>query len=215
MSDTELDNTTPADEATRDVEAPVDSPSPEEIARSKSALAQVLKFGDPVLRSSASRVEEFGASLEAEVERMIQIALDAPGSGLAAPQIGILKRVFVYRPDQGDEIFPLVNPEIEWSSDETETAVEGCLSIPDVALEIERAVSVRLRAQDLEGGEILLEETGWNARILQHESDHLEGVLTIDRAPRDQRKGALRALRRGESYWPPDLISDDDGEPEA
>lgn len=191
------------------------SPDPEQLARSQAALAEVLKFGDPVLRSPASPVEDFGAGLAGEIERMKRVVLDAPGSGLAAPQLGILRRLFVYRPDQGDEVRVVVNPEIEWSSEETETGLEGCLSIPDVALEIERPVSIRMRAQDEEGGEMLIEETGWTARVLQHETDHLDGVLTIDRTNPEQRKGALRALRQGESYWPPDLEDEEHADHEA
>lgn len=214
MSETETEDFEQIDEDAEGSESRPDSPDPEQIARSEAALAQVLKFGDPVLRSSASPVDDFGPGLAAEIERMIQITFDAPGSGLAAPQIGILRRVLVYRPDRRDEILPLVNPEIEWLSEETEVDLEGCLSIPDVALEVERSLSVRMKARDASGEEVILEETGWNARVLQHEFDHLDGVLTLDRAPKDQRKGALRALRRGESYWPPGLEADDDGESE-
>lgn len=190
-------------------------PDPEQIARSQAALAEVIKFGDPVLRSTASKVEEFGDGLKGEVERMTRIVLDAPGSGLAATQLGILRRLFVYRPDQSDEVKVIVNPEIEWSSEETEVGLEGCLSIPDVALEVERPNAIRMRAQNEHGEEILIEEEGWTARVLQHEADHLDGVLTIDRAGEEQRKGALKALRNGESYWPPDLEDAEHAEHEA
>ncbi|MFM9043169.1 MAG: peptide deformylase, partial [bacterium] len=117
-------------------------PDPEQLARSQAALAVVLKFGDPILRSPASPVEDFGQGLADEIERMKRVVLDAPGSGLAANQLGILRRLFVYRPDQLEEVRVVVNPEIEWSSEETEIGLEGCLSIPDVALEIERPVSI-------------------------------------------------------------------------
>ena len=190
-------------------------PDPEQLARSQAALAEVVKFGDPVLRSTASRVDDFGPGLQGEIERMTRIVLDAPGSGLAATQLGILRRLFVYRPEQGDDVKVIVNPEIEWSSDETEVGLEGCLSIPDVALEIERPSAIRLKAQDENGDEIVIEEEGWTARVLQHETDHLDGVLTIDRADDEQRKGALRALRNGESYWPPDLDDEEHSEHEA
>lgn len=191
------------------------APDPEQVARSQAALAEVIRFGDPVLRSTASRVDDFGAGLAAEIERMKRIVMDAPGSGLAATQLGILRRLFVYRPDQGDEVRVVVNPEIEWSSEETEVGLEGCLSIPEVALEIERPVSIRMRAQDENGEEFLIEETGWTARVLQHEADHLDGVLTIDRTNPEQRKGALRALRKGESYWPPSLEDEEHADHEA
>lgn len=191
------------------------APDPEALARSQAALAEVLKFGDPVLRSTASRVEDFGKGLESEIEKLKRVVLDAPGSGLAATQLGILRRLFVYRPDQGDEVRVVINPEIEWSSDETEVGLEGCLSIPEVALEIERPVSIRMRAQDESGEEMVIEETGWTARVLQHEADHLDGVLTIDRADPEHRKGALRALRQGEAYWPPELEDEEHAEHEA
>lgn len=191
------------------------APDPEAIARSQAALAEVVKFGDPVLRSAASKVEDFGEGLATEIERMKRIVLDAPGSGLAATQLGTLRRLFVYRPEQGDDVRVIVNPEIEWSSDETEVGLEGCLSIPEVALEIERPVSIRMRAQDENGEQLTIEETGWTARVLQHEKDHLDGVLIIDRADPEQRKGALRALRQGESYWPPDLEDEEHADHEA
>ena len=178
-------------------------------------MAEVVKFGDPVLRSTASKVEDFGEGLKGEIDRMTRIVLDAPGSGLAATQLGILRRLFVYRPDQSDEVKVIVNPEIEWSSDETEVGLEGCLSIPDVALEVERPNAIRMRAQNEHGEEILIEEEGWTARVLQHEADHLDGVLTIDRADEEQRKGALKALRNGEAYWPPDLEDAEHAEHEA
>ena len=209
MSDTESDIVESRDQ---DESSP---PDPEQVAKSQAALAEVLRFGDPVLRSPASPVEDFGSGLIGEIERMKRVVLDAPGSGLAATQLGILRRLFVYRPDQGDEVRVVVNPEIEWSSDETEIGLEGCLSIPDVALEIERPVSIRMRAQDENGDEMVIEETGWTARVLQHEADHLDGVLTIDRTNPEQRKGALRALRQGESYWPPNLEDEEHADHEA
>ncbi len=209
MSDTESDIVESPDQ---DESSP---PDPEQVAKSQAALAEVLRFGDPVLRSPASPVEDFGSGLVGEIERMKRVVIDAPGSGLAATQLGILRRLFVYRPDQGDEVRVVVNPEIEWSSDETEIGLEGCLSIPDVALEIERPVSIRMRAQDERGEEVVIEETGWTARVLQHEADHLDGVLTIDRTNPEQRKGALRALRQGESYWPPNLEDEEHADHEA
>ena len=209
MSDTESDIVESPDQ---DESSP---PDPEQVAKSQAALAEVLRFGDPVLRSPASPVEDFGSGLVGEIERMKRVVIDAPGSGLAATQLGILRRLFVYRPDQGDEVRVVVNPEIEWSSDETEIGLEGCLSIPDVALEIERPVSIRMRAQDENGDEMVIEETGWTARVLQHEADHLDGVLTIDRTNPEQRKGALRALRQGESYWPPNLEDEEHADHEA
>jgi len=209
MTETESDTVESED---RDEAA---APDPEAIARSQAALAEVVKFGDPVLRSAASKVEDFGEGLATEIERMKRIVLDAPGSGLAATQLGTLRRLFVYRPEQGDDVRVIVNPEIEWSSDETEVGLEGCLSIPEVALEIERPVSIRMRAQDENGEQLTIEETGWTARVLQHEKDHLDGVLIIDRADPEQRKGALRALRQGESYWPPDLEDEEHADHEA
>jgi peptide deformylase len=168
---------------------------PEATARRRAALAHVRKFGDPVLRTEARRVEVFDRELLDEVARMGVLMDDAYGIGLAATQVGILHRVLVYRVESDSRVNALVNPVIEWSSKDTEWAEEGCLSLPAVHLDVERPVHVRVRAQDERGEEILVEASGLEARVIQHEMDHLDGVLILDRAPRDQRKEAMRAMR--------------------
>jgi peptide deformylase len=168
---------------------------PEARARRDAALKLVRKYGDPVLRSRALPVEKFDAALADEVRRMGQIMHDALGIGLAATQVGVMHRVFVYRVDPEAPVAALVNPELEWTSDEREPLEEGCLSLPGVLVEVERPIHVRVRALDERGEEQLIEASGLEARVLQHEMDHLDGVLILDRTSRDQRKQAMRALR--------------------
>ncbi|HZK16483.1 MAG TPA: peptide deformylase [Solirubrobacterales bacterium] len=172
------------------------------LERREAALAKVVQFGDPVLKSRASPVAQFGPELRTEVERMIAIMRDGMGVGLAATQVGVLRRVLVFQAGRDSEPVGLVNPEIEWLSEEAVVAEEGCLSLPRVAMEVERPLYARVGARDVEGGPVKIEASGLEARVLQHEVDHLDGVLILDRAPRDQRKAALRALRAGESYAP-------------
>jgi peptide deformylase len=168
---------------------------PEVIARRNAALAHVRKFGDPVLRSEARRVEVFDAALREEVARMGRLMDDALGIGLAATQVGTLHRVLVYRVEHDSPVNALINPVIEWSGKEKEWMEEGCLSLPGVHVEVERPVRVRVRARDPHGEEIVVEASGLEARVIQHEVDHLDGTLILDRTPRDQRKEAMRALR--------------------
>jgi peptide deformylase len=178
------------------------------LERREAALAQVVKFGDPVLKSKASPVREVGSSLRSEVERMIAIMRDGMGVGLAATQLGILRRLLVFQAGPGEPTV-LINPEVEWLSHDLVVAEEGCLSLPRVALDVERPLHARVGGLDLEGEEVTIEASGLEARVLQHEIDHLDGVLILDRAPRDQRKGALRALREGGSYAPPEAGDDE------
>lgn len=180
--------------------------------RREAALAQVVKFGDPVLKSKASPVTEFGPELRAEVERMIEIMRDGLGVGLAATQLGVLRRLLVFQAGPDNEPTALVNPEIEWMSAEAEVAEEGCLSLPGVSMDVERPLHVSVRGRDVEGEEIEIDASGLEARVLQHEIDHLDGILILDRAPRDQRKGALRALREGGTYSPPAEPREDGGD---
>jgi peptide deformylase len=175
----------------------------EEARRRESALAEVRQFGDPVLNSRASEVSEFGAELEREAERLISIMRDAMGVGLAATQLGIMHRLLVFQAGLDATPTAVVNPEIEWLSDELAVAEEGCLSLPGVAVDVERSLHARVRAVDPRGEDLLIEASGLEARVLQHEIDHLDGVLILDRTEREQRKGALRALREGTSYSPP------------
>jgi peptide deformylase len=168
---------------------------PEVAARRDAALAHVRKFGDPVLRTRARPVERIDDGLVYEIERMGLLMNDAMGVGLAATQIGALHRVLVYRVQQQAPVNTLINPEIEWRGSEQEIAEEGCLSLPAVAVDVERPVHVRVRALNERGEPITIEATGLEARVLQHEVDHLDGVLILDRTSRDQRKQAMRTLR--------------------
>jgi peptide deformylase len=170
--------------------------------RRETALAKVVKFGDPVLKSKASPVVDFGSELRAEVDRMIAIMRDGLGVGLAATQLGVLRRVIVVQAGSDSEPASVVNPTIEWLSEEAVVAEEGCLSLPRVAMDVERPLHARIGGFDAAGEPVRLEASGLEARVLQHEIDHLDGVLILDRAPRSQRKAALRALREGGSYSP-------------
>jgi len=197
--------TTPVEE--RDDELAEEARAPEGIdqealERRSAALSQVVKFGDPVLRSAASSVTEFGDDLAAEAERMIGLMRDAIGVGLAATQLGALRRLLVFQVGSEAEPTVLVNPEIEWRSEDLATAEEGCLSLPGVIVDVERPLHVRAHGVDVHGDPISIEASGLEARVIQHELDHLDGVLMIDRTERDQRKGALRALREGGTYAP-------------
>jgi peptide deformylase len=172
------------------------------LERREAALAHVIKFGDPVLNSAASPVARFGPELRAEVERMVAIMRDGMGVGLAATQLGILRRLLVFQANPDAEPTALVNPVLEWSSEEFSLGEEGCLSLPRVSVDVERPLHVRVSGHDAEGEAIAIEASGFEARVLQHEIDHLDGVLILDRTTRDQRKGALRALREGGTYSP-------------
>jgi peptide deformylase len=172
------------------------------LERREAALAQVVKFGDPVLKSKASPVVEFGPALRGEVERMIAIMRDGMGVGLAATQLGILRRLLVFQAGPDSEPTALVNPSFEWLSEEAAVAEEGCLSLPRVSMDVERPLHARVAGLDVDGEAVTIEASGLEARVVQHEIDHLDGVLILDRAPREQRKAALRALREGGSYSP-------------
>ena len=183
------------------------------LERREAALAHVVKFGDPVLKSKASPVAAFGPELRAEAERMIAIMQDGMGVGLAATQLGVLRRLLVFQAGPDSPPMGLINPVLEWLSDELAIAEEGCLSLPRVTMDVERPLFVRVSGRDVEGEPIELEASGLEARVLQHEIDHLDGVLILDRTVRSQRKGALRALREGTSYHPPaDHEEGDEGE---
>jgi peptide deformylase len=164
-------------------------------ARRAAALAHIRKFGDPVLKTRARPVDRFDAALRTEVQEMGALMNDALGVGLAATQVGVLHRVLVYRVQQQAELAALVNPEIEWRGGEEEIAEEGCLSLPGVLVDVERPVHIRVRAQNETGEPVVIEASGLEARVIQHEIDHLDGKLIIDRTSRDQRKEALRTLR--------------------
>ncbi|MGH3043708.1 MAG: peptide deformylase [Gaiellaceae bacterium] len=171
---------------------------PELEARRVAAMSFIRRLGDPVLKSRATPVDRFDDSLRQQVARMAGIMNDALGVGLAAPQLGISQRLLVYRVGPDAPLITLANPEIEWASDDREGSDEGCLSIPGVMVDVERPVYVRVRAQDEEGEPRSVEASGLEARVIQHEMDHLDGVLILDRTSRDERKRALRELREAE-----------------
>jgi peptide deformylase len=202
-----------------DEDAPIETGSPEgldaeALERRAAALAQVRKFGDPVLRSEASPVTEFDQALAEEAERMIGLMRDGMGVGLAATQLGILRRILVFQVGPDATPTALVNPQVEWSSDDLVTADEGCLSLPGVVVEVERPLHVRARALDPSGEELSVEASGLEARVIQHEIDHLDGVLMLQRTTREQRRGALKALREGSTFAPerPEDEGGEDGE---
>ena len=181
--------------------------------RRRAALANVRTFGDPVLKSRASEVGSFGPELEREAERMVSIMRDALGVGLAATQLGIMRRLLVFQATPDATPSAMVNPRLDWLSDELAIAEEGCLSLPGISVEVERPLYARVRGRDVRGEPLLVEASGLEARVLQHEIDHLDGVLILDRTEREQRKAALRALREGEAYSPhaEDAEEDEDG----
>jgi peptide deformylase len=170
--------------------------------RRAAALAQIRTFGDPVLKSRASTITSFGPELEREAERMVELMQDAIGVGLAATQLGVMHRLLVFQAGLHATPTAVANPVLEWTSEELAIAEEGCLSLPRVSVEVERPLFARVRGQDVRGDPLLVEASGLEARVLQHEIDHLDGVLTLDRTTKDQRKAALRALREGTSYSP-------------
>jgi peptide deformylase len=181
-----------------EVEAEEEPLDPELVARRDAALGQVRKFGDPVLRTRARPVTQIDDALREEIGRMGELMHDAMGVGLAATQLGVLHRVLVYRVAQQAPVNALINPEIEWSGGEEESAEEGCLSLPAVLVDVERPIHVRVRALNEEGEPIIVEASGLESRVIQHEIDHLDGVLILDRTTREQRKEAMRALREAQ-----------------
>src|SRR5436305_9927017 len=209
----------PDEAADVEVEPGQGAPAVEELdeetrARGDAALRRVRKFGDPVLRASALPVERFDDQLRMEIERMGELMHDALGVGLAATQLGIMHRVLVYRALPEDPLTALVNPVLEWASEEREQAEEGCLSLPGMHVEIERPARVRVRARDGEGKETVIEAEGLPARIVQHEMDHLDGVLILDRVSREARKEAMRAMREAMEGRPRPAQQGDEGSEE-
>ena len=165
-------------------------------AREMVARSQIRQYPEPVLRESAREVSEFSGDLQALVARMIKLMDDANGVGLAGNQVGLLRRVLVYRPDREDAAArALVNPEFLERSEETASDEEGCLSLGPLRVPVERHVRVSVKAQDEHGEPVQVDAEGMEARILQHEIDHLDGVLTIDRTTPEERRRALAELR--------------------
>jgi len=191
---------TPPEDPALDPEAELDPElDPEAVARRAAALANVRKFGDPVLRTRARPVSQIDDALRSEIGRMGELMNDAMGVGLAATQVGVLHRLLIYRVVPEAPLAALINPEVEWAGDEQEIAEEGCLSLPAVLVDVERPVHVRVRAINEHGDPITIEASGLEARVIQHEIDHLDGVLILDRTSRDQRKEAMRALREAQA----------------
>jgi peptide deformylase len=168
---------------------------PEAEARRQLALTQVRQYPDPVLRMQAREVESFDDDLASLVERMRHLLRDANGIGLAATQVGVLRRVFLFLPDPEQDAVALVNPRIVESSDERVSDDEGCLSLQGVVVPVERDERVTVAASDPEGNEVRFELEGLPARIAQHELDHLDGVLILDRTTPEGRREALAVLR--------------------
>ena len=168
---------------------------PEAEARRQLALTQVRQYPDPVLRMQAREVESLDDDLASLIERMRHLLHDANGIGLAATQVGVLRRVFLFLPDPEQDAVVLVNPRIVESSDERLSDDEGCLSLQGVVIPVERHERVTVEATDPEGNEVRFELEGLPARIAQHELDHLDGVLILDRTTPEGRREALAVLR--------------------
>ena len=171
---------------------------PEVEARRVAAMSLIRRLGDPVLKSRATPVDRFDDSLRKQVSRMAGIMNDALGVGLAAPQLGISQRLLIYRVGPDAPVIALANPELEWVSAESELGEEGCLSIPGVLVDVDRHLYVRVRGLDEEGEQRTVEASGLEARVIQHEIDHLDGVLILERTTREERKRALRELREAD-----------------
>jgi peptide deformylase len=165
-------------------------------AKRRLALAQIRQYPDPVLRLEAQEVVEFDGDLQQLVERMIHLMQDARGVGLAANQVGILRRVYVIQAEEDEEPRALVNPVIVDRSSEVDEDDEGCLSMQGVVVPVERPVRVRIEARDADGNPVALELEGLPARVAQHELDHLDGVLIIDRTTPDGKREAMAVLRQ-------------------
>jgi peptide deformylase len=173
-------------------------PTPEERREWRLAALQLVRqYPDPVLRNPAGPVAEVDDEVRVLVERMLGIMESAHGVGLAAPQIGVARRVLVYRARDEDEAHVLINPELVERSEEVETGTEGCLSLlgGELQVPVERHLRIRVTAQDAGGDPVELDAEGFEARVIQHEIDHLDGVLIFDRAGDQDRREALRELR--------------------
>jgi peptide deformylase len=163
-------------------------------ARRQLALAQIRQYPDSVLRMKAPPVETFDDDLKRLATRLGELMKDANGVGLAATQVGVLRRVFVFARDE-DEVAVLVNPEIVRRGDEADVDEEGCLSLQGVTMPVERSTSLRIEGRDASGAEVAYDLEGTPARIVQHELDHLDGTMILDRTTPEARREALAALR--------------------
>jgi peptide deformylase len=176
---------------------PGEKRDPEKEARRRLALAQIRQYPDPVLRMTAAEVEIFDDDLRRLAERMIHLMDDANGIGLAATQVGVVRRLFVCRLGEDDDAAPhaFANPVITAAGDEREAVDEGCLSLQGVLVPVERPTALTLEAFDLAGRPVRLELEDLDARVVQHELDHLDGVLIIDHTTDEARREALATLR--------------------
>jgi peptide deformylase len=168
---------------------------PEALARRRLALAQIRQYPDPALRMQAREVEEFDEALAQLAARMKALMQDANGAGLAATQVGVLQRLFVFQRSEDDEPRAIVNPRIVEQSDEKEVDDEGCLSLQRVLVPVERSVRVRLEGKDVDGSDVSLELDEMGARVVQHELDHLDGVLILDQTTPEAKREAMATLR--------------------
>jgi peptide deformylase len=168
----------------------------QEHARRRVALAQIRQYPDAVLRMRAREVEAFDDDLARLAEKMGRLMHDARGVGLAATQVGVLQRLFVFQRGGDDDVTAIVNPEITKRSRSTDVADEGCLSLQGVLVPVERAIEVTIEGQDLSGAALTFELEEMDARVVQHELDHLDGVLMLERTDDDSRRDALATLRR-------------------
>ena len=164
-------------------------------ARRRLALAQIRQWPDPVLKMRAGEVGTFDDDLRRLTERMASLMEDANGVGLAATQAGVVRRVFVFRREEQEDVVAAVNPRIVDPSEERETDDEGCLSLQRVLVPVERHVSLTLEAQDVTGAPLRLQLTGLDSRVVQHEVDHLDGVLILERTTPEARREAMATLR--------------------
>ncbi|MGH3316442.1 MAG: peptide deformylase [Nocardioidaceae bacterium] len=160
------------------------------------AVQPIRLFGDPILRTKAAPVVDFDKELHALVRDLTETMQEAPGAGLAAPQIGVGLRVFTWWVD--DELGHLVNPQLDLSEEE-QFGEEGCLSIPGLAFDCRRAARVVARGMNMHGEPVVIEGSDMLARCIQHETDHLDGVLFVDRLDRETRRAAMKAIR--EADW--------------
>jgi peptide deformylase len=202
MAEVEIDQNEPLEEPEAEADPEAEAVLERERERERRehhamAMRLVRQYPDPALRVPATAIADVDDDVRGLVERMADIMRRSHGVGLAAPQIGVLQRVFVYRTGADDPVRALINPELGVKSEETETDTEGCLSLlgGEVTVPVERHVRVVARGLDESGEPVEVEAEGLEARVIQHELDHLDGVLIIDRAPKEDRRAALRELR--------------------
>ena len=168
----------------------------QEKARRRVALAQIRQYPDAVLRMRANEVEQFDDDLARLADKMAHLMRDAHGVGLAATQVGVLQRLFVFQAREAEDVTAIVNPEITKRSDGVAVADEGCLSLQGVLVPVERALDVTVEGKDLTGAPLRLELDEMDARVVQHEIDHLDGVLMLERTTDEARREALATLRK-------------------